>query len=99
MARAKKSKNRVSVWNWLLTLLLMAIPGVNLLAVIGAAEAQLRAGGADLDDRDRGWNRGRSDAYTGAGVEFRQYAAQSAGCAAHDCADDRACGVRRKSAS
>ena len=34
MARAKKSKNRVSVWNWLLTLLLMAIPGVNLLAVI-----------------------------------------------------------------
>ena len=34
MASGKKSKNRVSVWNWLLTLLLMAIPGVNLIAVI-----------------------------------------------------------------
>lgn len=34
MARAKKSKNRVSVWNWMLTLLLMAIPGVNIIALI-----------------------------------------------------------------
>ncbi len=34
MAHGKKSKNRVSVWNWLLTILLMAIPGVNLIAVI-----------------------------------------------------------------
>ena len=34
MAHGKKSKNRVSVWNWLLTLLLMSIPGVNLIAVI-----------------------------------------------------------------
>ena len=34
MASAKKSKNRVSVWNWLLTLLLMSIPGVNLIVTI-----------------------------------------------------------------
>ena len=34
MASGKKSKNRVSVWNWLLTLLLMAIPGVNLITLI-----------------------------------------------------------------
>lgn len=32
MARSKK--NRISVWNWMGTLLLCAIPGVNLIAVI-----------------------------------------------------------------
>lgn len=33
MSHAEK-KNRVSVWNWLLTLILYAIPGVNLISCI-----------------------------------------------------------------
>ena len=34
MARAKTKKNRISVWNWMGTLLLCSIPGVNLIALI-----------------------------------------------------------------
>lgn len=34
MARAKKTKTKISVLNWMGTLLLLSIPGVNLISII-----------------------------------------------------------------